>query len=198
MNTVFSGKGNIKALLVSATPKAAEFFADLSEEARIAKIVCVETAGQAKRELINSNFDILIINTPLSDDFGIQLALDVAESGGTGVLIIVRADMYEQVVCKVEDYGVLTLAKPISRQLAFQTLKLITATVNKLKKYSQKAMSLEEKMEEIRLVNRAKWILIEQHKMSEAEAHRYIEKRAMDFCQKKKDIAINIIKTYEH
>ena len=198
MNTVFSGRGNIKVLLVSAAPKAAEFFADLTEEVHISEIVCVETAGQAKRKLVDNTFDILIINSPLSDDYGIQLALDVAESGGTGVLLIVRADMYEQVTCKVEEYGVLTLPRPISKQVAFQTIKLLVATANKLKKYSQKATSLEEKMEEIRLVNRAKWILIEQHKMSEAEAHRYIEKRAMDFCQKKKDIAISIIKTYEH
>ena len=198
MNAVFSGKGNIKVLLVSVTSKAAEFFADLSEEARLSEIVCVETAGQAKRKLVDNNFDILIINTPLTDDYGIQLALDVAESGGTGVLLIVRADMYEQVTCKVEEYGVLTLPRPISRQVAFQTIKLLIATAQKLKKYCQKAMSLEEKMEEIRLVNRAKWILIEQHKMNEAEAHRYIEKRAMDFCQKKKEIAISIIKTYEN
>ena len=39
-----------------------------------------------------------------------------------------------------------------------------------------KSASLEEKMKEIRTVNRAKWILIEQLKMTEPDAHRYIEK----------------------
>ena len=59
-----------------------------------------------------------------------------------------------------------------------------------------KNLSIEEKMEEIRLVNRAKWILIEQLKMTEAEAHRHIEKQAMDRCTGKRDIALGIIKTY--
>ena len=52
-------------------------------------------------------------------------------------------------------------------------------------------------MEEIRLVNRAKWILIEQLKMTEAEAHRFIEKQAMDRCSAKREIALGIIKTYQ-
>ncbi len=46
----------------------------------------------------------------------------------------------------------------------------------------QKTATLEEKMEEIRLVNRAKWILIDQLKMTENEAHKFIERQAMDRC----------------
>jgi len=40
--------------------------------------------------------------------------------------------------------------------------------------------SLSAKMAEIRLVNRAKWLLIEKEGMSEEQAHKYIEKLAMD------------------
>ena len=50
---------------------------------------------------------------------------------------------------------------------------------------------------EIRSVNHAKWLLIERTNMSESDAHRYIEKQAMDSCVKKSEIAENIIKTYE-
>ena len=61
---------------------------------------------------------------------------------------------------------------------------------------AQKTASIEEKMEEIRLVNRAKWLLIEQLRMTESEAHRYIEKQAMDRCVTKRSIAENIISMY--
>ena len=44
--------------------------------------------------------------------------------------------------------------------------------------------------------NRAKWLLIEQLKMTEAEAHRHIEKQAMDRCTTRREIALGIIKTY--
>ena len=56
---------------------------------------------------------------------------------------------------------------------------------------------VEEKIKEIRLVNRAKWLLIECLRMTEAEAHRYIEKQAMDLRISKREAAENIIKTYK-
>ncbi len=56
--------------------------------------------------------------------------------------------------------------------------------------------SVEEKMHEIRTINRAKWLLIRELKMDEPEAHRYIEKQAMDRCVTRREIAEGIIKTY--
>ena len=61
---------------------------------------------------------------------------------------------------------------------------------------AKKSLSIEEKMAEIRVVNRAKWILITELKMSEPDAHRYIEKQSMDQCISKRQIAEEIIKTY--
>ena len=54
----------------------------------------------------------------------------------------------------------------------------------------------EEKMEEIRIVNRAKWLLINELKMDEPGAHRYIEKQAMDRCVTRREVAEEIIRTY--
>ena len=51
-------------------------------------------------------------------------------------------------------------------------------------------------MKEIRIVNRAKWLLVSELKMTEPDAHRYIEKQAMDRCVSKRQIAEEIIKTY--
>ena len=53
------------------------------------------------------------------------------------------------------------------------------------------------KGEEIRLVDRAKCALIQYLGMSEATAHRYIEKQAMDLRKTKVQIAEGILKTYE-
>ena len=66
----------------------------------------------------------------------------------------------------------------------------------RLRKSEKKALSIEEKMEEIRIVNRAKWLLISELKMDEQGAHRYIEKQAMDRCISKRIVAEEIIKTY--
>ena len=60
----------------------------------------------------------------------------------------------------------------------------------------QKNVSIEEKMEEIRLVNRAKWLLIDKQNMDEPSAHRRIEKQAMDQCVTRREIAEAIIRSY--
>ena len=62
----------------------------------------------------------------------------------------------------------------------------------------QKSLSMEDKMAEIRLINRAKWVLIEKQGMSEQDAHRYIEKQAMDRRTTRRAIAEGILKTYEN
>ena len=86
--------------------------------------------------------------------------------------------------------------KPTSALLLNQSLKWLVSARERLRRMEEKATSVEEKMEEIRLVNRAKWLLIEQLKMTEAEAHRHIEKQAMDRCTTRQEIALGIIKTY--
>jgi len=113
------------------------------------------------------------------------------------VLLFVRTDMYEQVAYKVEDFGVLTLQKPASRQVIMQSIRILVALQARLKAMQEKASDLQSRMEEIRLVNRAKLLLMENLRMTESEAHRYIGKQAMDACVKRIVIAEDIIRRYE-
>lgn len=142
-------------------------------------------------------FDIVIINAPLPDEFGTELALDVCEGSGTGVLLLVKAEHYADIHSRVSQYGVLVISKPTNSQAVSQSLTLLCGTRERLRRMEQKTASIEEKMEEIRIVNRAKCLLIEQLKMTEKEAHRYIEKQAMDRCVTRRTIAENIISTYK-
>ena len=107
-----------------------------------------------------------------------------------------KAEQYPDINARVSPFGILTLSKPTAPQLFSQSLLLLCGTRERLRRMEQKTASLEEKMEEIRLVNRAKWLLIEQLKMTENEAHRYIEKQAMDRCVTRRVIAENILAMY--
>ena len=61
---------------------------------------------------------------------------------------------------------------------------------------SYQTTKLKNKMEEIRVVNRAKMLLMQTLKMTEQEAHRYVEKEAMDRGLKKTAVAEEVIRTY--
>lgn len=56
---------------------------------------------------------------------------------------------------------------------------------------------LKQKIEDIRIVDRAKCILISYLNMSEQEAHRYIEKQAMDLRTTRRAVAESLLRTYE-
>lgn len=51
-------------------------------------------------------------------------------------------------------------------------------------------------MEELRLINKAKWLLIRNRGCSEEEAHRSILSRAMEQRRSKKEIAQEIIRSF--
>jgi AmiR/NasT family two-component response regulator len=187
-----------RVLVVSANPKTQTLFTQILPSSQFSPILSVSTVGEAKRLCVDRNFDIIVINTPLPDDFGIQFAIEVTETQSCGILLFVKADIQDAVSEKVEDYGILTLPKPVNRQIIFQAMKLLMATQQKIKALEEKASTLESKMEEIRLVNRAKLLLMEHLGMNESEAHRYIEKHAMDACVKRRVIAETIIKNYEN
>ena len=184
-------------LLVSSSPKFNESMLALLPESRFYPIAAVSDVSSARRRLLESKYDIVIINAPLPDDFGTRLALNICDNSGTAVLLFVKAEHYPDINGRVSPFGVLVLPKPATSQAVSQSLQLLCGTRERLRRMEQKTASIEEKMEEIRIINRAKLLLMEQLKMTEKEAHRFIEKQAMDRCVTRITIAQSILSTYK-
>ena len=106
-------KEKLRVVVASGADKAFEYIANLLPVSEFMPAVRAKSAGEAKRMLADNGADILIINTPLPDDFGIMLALDMSETN-MGILLMVKNDVFSQVAYKVEDNGVFTLSKPLS------------------------------------------------------------------------------------
>ena len=160
-------------------------------------VTTVRSVGEARRRLTDTEFDIVLINTPLPDEFGTRLAQDICQHSAAGVLLLVKAEHFPDIDGRLTPQGVLVLSKPMSTQLFTQSLRLLCGTRERLRGLEKKNATIEEKMEEIRLVNRAKWLLIGELNMTEQEAHRYIEKQAMDRCVTKRAVAEQILSTYK-
>lgn len=184
-------------LLVSSSPKFNESMLALLPESRFYPVTAVSDVSSARRRLLENKYDIVIINAPLPDDFGTRLALYICENSGAGVLLLVKAEHYPDINGRVSPFGVLVLPKPTTSQAVSQSLQLLCGTRERLRRMEQKTASIEEKMEEIRIINRAKLLLMEQLKMTEKEAHRFIEKQAMDRCVTRITIAHSILSTYK-
>lgn len=183
-------------LIVSTSESLNTALGALLIESKYAPVQIASSVSAAKRAYAERSYDYVIINSPLPDEIGTRFAIDICGGNSTVVLLLVRAELHAEIYDKVAEHGVFTLPKPTSKSTLQMALNWMSSARERLRKTEKKSLSIEEKMEEIRIVNRAKWLLISQIKMDEPGAHRYIEKQAMDRCVPKRQVAEEIIKTY--
>ncbi len=183
-------------LVVSAAEKLNTALLSMLPEARFSPVRVAASVSAARRLLGERDFDFVIVNSPLPDDVGTRFAVDAGTSAGTVALMLIRAEIHDEVQDKVAEHGVFTLPKPVTKAVMLLALDWMSSTRERLRRLEKKALSVEEKMEEIRVVNRAKWVLISELKMEEPQAHRNIEKQAMDRCVPRRVVAEEVIRTY--
>lgn len=183
-------------LIVSSNEKMASQLSSALSGLSCYPVVTVSSISAAKREALEKTYDFVIINAPLNDEVGTRFALDVSENKSTICLMMLKADLFDEIDMRVSSDGVFTLQKPVSQQNFFLAISWMKSARERLRKMEKKAVTLQDKMEEIRIVNRAKWMLIDKEGLTEEQAHKAIEKQAMDACATKVEIANIIIRKY--
>lgn len=187
-----------RVLIASANEKAVTLIAPLMRESYPeCRLSVCGSAGEARRLCGESDYDLVIINTPLPDERGGELAKDICDSTTAGCLVMTKAENAETLSEQLEEYGALVVARPLSRVLFYQAVKMINASRKRIMGYAKENIKLHKKLDEIKMINRAKLVLMQYLKFSENQAHRYIEKQAMDLRMTKYEIAMKVIKTYD-
>lgn len=149
--------------------------------------------NEARRLVTERSFNIIIADS--GDGYDTDFAINLADSYST-ILLLVPNEHFDEISYRVEGYGILTITKPFEPFYLYNMMKIAIAVQYKVQVLSSQTTKLKVKMEEIKQVNRAKMLLMQNMNMSEQEAHRYIEKEAMDRGMKKTAISEEIIKTY--
>ncbi len=140
-----------------------------------------------------------VINSPLCDGNGISLARELTEHGFV-VMLMVSGELYLAGARAAASDGVFVLPRPVDETVMRSALWLLISACRRLGGAAtaerQAAANLEDKLDELKIIDRAKWLLIDYLKMNESQAHRYIEKQAMDLRISRLEAAKNILKTY--
>ena len=157
----------------------------------------VPDSASAKQKMTERTYDIIVINTPLPDEMGTRLAAEICTGSSSCVMLLTNKESYEEVKEKMEDYGVVVISKPVSVPAVSKSLQIMCATRQRIKQIESRQKSVEQKIDEIQVINKAKWLLIGYMKMTESEAQHYIERTAMDTRLSKAEVAKNIIRTYQ-
>ena len=138
------------------------------------------SANEARRKLDFLEPELILVNAPLKDELGIEFVLDIADITDAGIIILARHEHLEEMQYKLEKVGALILPKPINRTTLLQTAKFAAHSRKSIKGLKLQNDDLEKRMQDRKIIEKAKWILVEKMNMSEPQAHRYIQKRAMD------------------
>jgi response regulator NasT len=184
-------------LIVSQSEQLNNFVKKVISDGRFSTIEVRKSAAQAAQELLSRHYDVVLVNAPLPDEFGTGFVLDICTRYTSGILVITPGDVADDVTERVIDYGVVVLAKPLTNRALARNLRHLVAIQNKMQETEKKVLTLEERIKEMRVENRAKCLLIEKEHMTEEDAHRLIGKQAMDRCISKRAVAEEIIEKYE-
>ncbi len=186
-----------KALIVSYSEKGVEIVTEILKSISCKDVSTVKTCGEARRMALEKNFDLYIINSPVYTESGEDLARELIATDTAQVILLVKNEVYDYMSNTVEDLGVITIAKPLNKSLLRTSLKLAKATFSRLEKMQSKNIKLTQKIDDIKIIDRAKCVLISHLSMNESDAHKYIEKKAMNSRSSRREIAETILKTYE-
>lgn len=154
------------------------------------------TGSDARERFAYTDFDLVIVSTPVSDEFGLDLVKDIKQLSQAGLIVITRGEAAAEIQEKIKFTGAFVLGRPVNKTMLSQTIKFTQIARAEIFRLKQQAEDLTQRIDDLKLIDRAKCCLIEQLRISEAQAHRHIQKQAMDQRVSQRSIAENILKTY--
>lgn len=184
------------ALIISDNKAAFIALAQIVRSTGDHAVVHASSGREARITGMNRQFDIVVVSSVVDDNIK-TLATHFADKKEGGVILIEAAAHSEEVSQTLEKYGVIVVEKPISKIMMRFAVKTVIASNYRVKSYIDKTNTLLKKIDEIKLVNRAKLLLMQRLSYSEEKAHRHIEKTAMDMRLARRAVAMNIIKMYD-
>lgn len=187
----------VKAIIAAASEDIRNSLSSMCAEAEISDIT-INDGGNVRELFAEHNYDIALLVLPFSDRFGADTAAYLSKSYDTQTIAFVPSKVYDDVCIKLSGAGILILPKSAPRSLIVNALRNAVHVKNKLDGLRDEKRVLTEMVNEMKLVSRAKCVLIEYLRISEKEAHRQMQKRAMDQRITLSEVAMDILKTYEY
>ena len=186
-----------RILLAGGTEKGCALLQSLVPPGAFEQARVVSGGAEARRALMEGEWDVVVLNAPLGEESGIELAIELAHQTSSAVLMLVRAEAADAVAARLRDDGVLVIPKPVMKPLFDRALSFAMATRGRLRAMRAEQVRLEKKLAELRVISRAKCLLIERKGLTEDQAHRYLEKLAMDTRQTRMAVAQEVLRQLE-
>lgn len=156
------------------------------------------TDGIRMRSIDLKQFDIIIISTPLSDEFGLDLAAELHGKTDAALIILTKSELAEEIQGRMKFTGAFVIGRPCSKSALQQAIRFAGIAGENLKRLNEEKHRLERKIDDIKIIDRAKACLMQYLNLTEEQAHRHLQKQAMDLRKTQREVAEDILKTYDN
>ena len=157
----------------------------------------VFSIAKAKEQISTDIYSLVVINCPLIEEYGDDFALWVALNSSAGVVVFMKKELSSMKRVNLEDMGVFVASKPAKEKHIIRILRYTSISRNRNASISEENCKLQQRLSNVKVINKAKWKLVEKMSITEDDAHKYIERNAMNRHIKKADMAKLILKYYE-
>ena len=184
-----------KALIVSQAENTAAEEKLLRAEG-FTKITVVSSGNEARRIIANDpDKELIVVSSPLSDEYGCELCITAAEY--SPVILICSGDMLSDAEERLSESGVCVLSRPVGRAEFGNAVRAAVSSQNSMAGHEPESAEILTKIEEMRVISRAKCTLMQYLGFTESQAHRYIEKQAMNSRTTRLAVAAKLLRDYE-
>lgn len=154
----------------------------------------IKTIASAQESLEEAGFVLLVSGR--CTDAQLLFLKGLGERGIASALLTTRSEApraEQQLLAS----RCLVLCAPLSSKELAMGIRMALSVSHKFTALQKQNEQLRQRLEDFKLIDRAKCCLVAVLGMDEERAHRYIQKRAMDMRLSQREIAEDILKTYE-
>ncbi|MDR0913726.1 MAG: ANTAR domain-containing protein [Oscillospiraceae bacterium] len=186
------------ALVFSKTEKSAAAISDLLCIEGFDDVVFAFAPEQLEYYVQTKDFDLILVNIVSELEKGVSVAVNAAQITRACVIIIVQEDIAASISDAMACKGVLVIGKPVNKHLFHHYLLFTDFFKRRMLGLFEENSKLKQRMEGIKIIDRAKMLLMQNLVFSEDQAHKYLERQAMDMRMTKVDVARQVLKTYDN
>lgn len=188
--------GNL--LIIAKQRDVSQALSRLARPLKFNNIDITDSANEARRLVQRKDYNLIIINTPLHHEFGDDLALDFLERDGVDVVLIVKSSDLQSFSDKLYKEPIFIIERPLNKETLLRNLNYILSVQKRNERVTKNYSKLKKNLENQKIQFRAKLVLMEKLNMSEEEAHRYIQKQAMDSRRTPAEVSKSLIEFYQN
>ncbi len=183
-------------LIVSSSEKNTKVLKDLIISRTSLTINIAASGEEAKIKILKNSYQLILISGPLLDCTIEDLALFLSEATISGIIVLLNSQCTKDSTLKLQEEGIVILHSPLKPSSLFHGIESGIAMNKRLLRLKKENNKIQKKLQDLQLIFRAKLILMEHFTFNEEEAHKFLQKRAMDMRQSLEETAEDIIAVY--